>query len=335
MSKVAITGTTSHHSSSQVNERSLSFPGAIRSILKFHGHDVDFVDPKVQMTKKHFKEYDSIIVGVSPPLSVTANKAYGALSVINLLGGDDRLRFFVDTPNVWSITANVRAIKKDFSAITKSFYSKRLGYKELMSDEKVRKNVQGGVDFLFSSEWPVTLYPAMPWSSDSEVLDSVSSVEKVVGVHVDSHYVRHEIPDINAQKQKRWAADTAKSKWAVSTTSSLRFPHVTMRQSKVANDSDVAEVIARSIGALISPLEDGRIWWNFRWAQAMNSSTPIASDWRTTSKIGSSWSHLAAGIEELSHIDMYELSVSQKAEYIDSTPSQDTVRKLLEGALGI
>lgn len=335
MAKVAITGATSHHSSLQINERSLSFPGAVRSILEFHGHEVDFIEPSIGMTKKHFKGYDAVLVGVSPPLSVTANKTYGALASIGLLSGDSRLRFFVDTPNLGSITANVRAIAKDFSTLTRDFYSKRVGYKDLVTDEKVRGSVEKAIDFLLSTQWPETLYPAMPWSSNLEVVDSIPMVEKVAGIHVDSHYVRHAIPDINAQKQKRWAADTAKTKWAISTTSSLRFPHVTMKQNKASKDADVSETIARSIGALISPLDDGRIWWSSRWSQALNAATPVASDWRITSKMGTSWSHLAAGIEEMSHIDMYELSVSQKEEYINSMPSQDTVKKLLENTLGI
>jgi hypothetical protein len=108
-----------------------------------------------------------------------------------------------------------------------------------------------------------------------------------------------------------------------------------MKSKRSADDNDVFDLISKSIGSLLSPSKDGLVWWSHRWVQSLNAATPIASEWRVTSKVGSAWSHLAAGIEEMSYIDMYELAVSQKEEFIASIPSRDTVKEKLETTLGI
>lgn len=337
MKKILITGMTSPQSSRRLNEKSLSFAGALSSILEDSGHAVEWAEPSVFFTKEDLKGFDVILLGIAPALSVTSNKAYGVLSMIDLLGDDDRLRLFIDTPEPSRITANLRALEKDISQIFKSFYSLRKHYRDVVPNESVKSAIANGVDRLRSSEWPSTLYPATPWSEDLEVAAKLPerAVDSLSGVFVDSYYVRQDIARISADKVRRWLIDTTKTKWAERTTHTLSLPHHPMKENKGATDEAVFNGIARSIGSLISPTGDGQLWWSYRLAQSMNATTPIASDWRVTSKIGSSWSHLAAGIEEMSYIDMYELSVSQKEEYIKSLPSRDIVKEKLETALGI
>lgn len=328
---------TSPQSSKRLNEKSLSFAGALASILENSGHIVEWSEPSVFFAKDDLKKFDVILLGIAPALSVTSNKAYGVLSMIDLLKGDNRLRLFIDTPEPARITANLRALEKDVSQVFKSFYSLRKQYRDVATSDVVKSSIADGADRLRSSEWPLTLYPATPWSDDKEVASKLpaGAASSVRGIFVDSFYINPGISRINGDKVRRWLIDTEKTKWSASTTHTLCLPHHPMKENKGVADDTVFERIARSIGSLISPTVDGQLWWSHRWAQSMNAHTPVASDWRVTSTLGSAWSHLAAGIEEMSYIDMYELSVSQKEEYMKSLPSRDTVKEKLETTLGI
>ena len=301
------------------------------------GHGVEWVEPSVHLKKDDLARFDVILLGIAPVLSVTSNKAYGVLSMIHALDGDPRLRFFIDAPEPARITANLRAVEKDFSTLVKPFYSLRRHYKDL-SDESVKLAIAGGVNRLAASEWPLTVYPAMPWSNDVQVADKLpnGAASAVVGITVDPYYVSRQTRPIEKGKTRRWVVDASRgSKWTTNTLNSLSLPHEMMKMNRGATDVDVLERINGSTGSIIGPGIDGALWWSHRWAQSLNSLTPVASDWRVTSSIGSSWSHLAASIEEMSHIDNYELSVSQRKEYISALPSQDNVKEKLETTLGI
>ena len=307
------------------------------SILEKCGHEVEWVEPSIHTKISDVERFDVVLLGISPALSVTSNKAYGVLSMIDLLKDDPRLRFFIDAPEPGRITANLRAVEKDFSQMTKSFYSLRRQYKEVVSSKSARSAIAGGVNHLAASEWPLTVYPAMPWSDDSEVASKLpaGAANSIVGITVDPYYVSSGVPSIESEKVRRWVVDTDKGKWTVNTLNSLSLPHSKMKEGRSMSDGDVLANIVLSIGSIIGPGVDGALWWSHRWAQSLNALTPIASDWRVTSKVGQSWSHLAASIEEMSYIDMYELSISQRKEYLSSLPSQDNVREKLETTLGI
>jgi hypothetical protein len=337
VARIFITGMTSAQSSQSLNTKSLSFSGGLAKVLTSAGHEVQIGESSVFNTKKDFKNFDAILVGVSPILSVTSNKAYGALNAINVLKDDKRMRIFVDSPNQWRISANLKAISKDTSQLVKDFYRLRKEYKSVVFSGEAYESVCAGSLFLANEKWPTVLYPAMPWSNDFDIASTLpeSSNTKAVGIHLDSFYISKDIPKISSDKTNRWAIDTEKSKWATNITNTLKYPHVRMKEHNRSDDTSVASIISKSIGSLISMNEDKSLWWSYRWVQSMNLNVPIASEWKITSSIGSSWSHLAAGIEEMSHIDRYELSVSQREEYAASLPSRDTIIKVTENTIGI
>jgi len=337
VANVLLTGMTSPQSSRRLNSKSLSFAGALSSILEEHSHTVDWSSPSVLLTKDDLAKYDAIVLGVAPALSITSNKAYGVLHMIDLLKDDDRLVLFIDAPDPSRITANLRAVEKESGKLFTAFNSMRKQYEHVVLNDEAKASVLGGISFLANNEWPTTLYPSMPWLTNEKVSAKLpnGAADSLVGVSVDAYYVLDGVPRISRDKVRRWSVDTETTKWAASTLSSLSLPHTAMKHKRSADDNDVFDHISKSIGSLLSPSQDGLVWWSHRWAQSLNAATPIASEWRVTSMVGSAWSHLAAGIEEMSYIDMYELAVSQKEEFTASIPSRDTVKEKLETTLGI
>ena len=337
MANVLVTGMTSPQSSKRLNCKSVSFTGAISSILEEYGHTVDWLNPSVLLTIDDLEKYDSIVLGIAPVLSITANKAYGVLSMINLLQNDDRLTLLIDAPEPSKISANLRAVEKESGKLFTPFNAMRKQYEHVILNDKARASVIGGTTFLANRVWPTTIYPHMPWLVSKKIEEKLppSAEDSLVDICVDSHYIAEGSAKIPRDKIRRWSVDTDTTKWSKSTMSSLSLPCSPMKHKRSANDFDVSNFIGKSIGSLLSPANDGLVWWNHRWVQSLNAATPIASEWRTTSTIGSAWSHLAAGIEEMSYIDMYELSVTQKEEFIAAIPSRDTVKQKLETTLGI
>ena len=108
MSKILITGMSASHASDKTNLRSLSFAGVIKLVLEQQGHEVVQVNPEVSWNLKDLEQYDSVLVGLSPITSLSANHVYGALSVIDVLLDSPKLRLFIDAPEPGKITARAR-----------------------------------------------------------------------------------------------------------------------------------------------------------------------------------------------------------------------------------
>ena len=130
MSKILITGMTSSHTSENANMRSLSFAGVLNHVLTVNGHEVIQDQPSVSWNLNDLAEYDAVLVGISPITSLSSNYAYGALSVIDVLLDDPRLKLFIDSPEPTRITSSLRAISKTPDNITKPFYSYRKGFSQ-------------------------------------------------------------------------------------------------------------------------------------------------------------------------------------------------------------
>jgi hypothetical protein len=337
VAKILIAGMTSPQSSRRLNSKSMSFSGAVERILEKNGHRVDWVNVGINSTRKDVDVYDVVILGVAPALSVTSNKAYGVLSMLDLMWDDERLKLIVDTPTPSSITANLRAVRRDSSRLFSEFYYARKQYEDVVLNLKAKSRVLSAVERMSEDKWPTTLYPTTPWTDSSLIAGKLPSgaKEAVTGVCVDSYFLSETAPAPSGVVTRNWAVDTKSTKWAQSAISSLRYPHELMKVRRTPDDEAVSNMIASSFGALISPNNDGTISWSTRWFQSMNVGTPIASDWKLTSTIGKSWSHLAAGIEEMSMIDRYELSLSQMIEYSDVIQSKDEVLNTLQTKLGI
>lgn len=328
---------TSPQSSRRLNVKSMSFTGALANILEDLGHNIEWGSPSVSVSKKDFDEYDVIIVGIAPPMSIASNNAYGALNAIDVLWDDERLRLLVDSPSPESILANLRAVDRDSFRMFSNFYTQRKQYAEVMSNPKIKERVVSATRKLLNKTWPTTLYPTTPWCDMSSISSKLpkGAQSSLASLCIDSYYLSSIAPLTSSTVNNSWAVDTKATKWALSTMSSLMFPVTLMKPARSADDETVRKVLSTSHGALISPSNNGTLSWSYRWVQAMNCGTPIASDWRITSRIGSSWSHLAAGIEEMSLIDRFELSVSQMTDYSNAIPPKSMAIDTLQTTLGI
>lgn len=334
--KILICGMTAVQSSRTLSARNFSFAGSITSALTNKSTEVVWADPTIEWSAKNYDQYDAVLAGVAPVLSMTANKAYGILGLIDTLYGTDKLRLFVDAPEPTKIHASLRSVEKDKSRLVKPLYSLRKEYKEVLKNEKAKEKIFRGVDILLSEKWPKTLYPSLPISqkvSDSPGIPSTMS-DSFVGVNLDSLHIMQKI-SVHADRQNYWVVDNPKSRWCVDVLDHLMYPTNAAREHRTWTDEHVLKHIAGALGVLVGPHDDKLLWWSPRFIQAINTLTPVATEWRLASEIGSAWNHLAAGLEQMSAVDRYEIASSQREQYLDKLHGIDRSVSELKKEIGI
>ena len=333
--KVLICGMTASQSSQALSRRNFSFAGSIDYALTKDGHEVVWADPSVLWTKKDFDEYDVVLAGVAPMLSMTANKTYGILALIATLYGSKKLRLFVDAPEPTKIHASLRSIDKENSRLVKQLYSSRKEFKEVTQNKKSKDKVLAGAKILLSEKWQKTIYPKLPVDqcvSDSPgIPESMSS--SFSGVNLDSIFIEDGMALKN--RQNYWIVGNTKAKWCIDTAEHLMYPTDVAKESRTWTDEHVVEKVSNSLGVLIGPHNDKLLWWSPLFIQAMNALTPIATEWRISSAIGKDWNHLAAGIEEMSALDRYEIAVAQREQYVNVVRNPVHAVNHLKGEIGI
>lgn len=326
--KALITGTSAQHYSRSVAQRTTTYAGMLANGLEKLGYEVDHAEPSVVWDKQSLSEYDKVFVGITSPLSLSANGSYGALNAVSLLFSTEKLALFIDAPEPGKIFSGLRAITKDPKQLFKQFYVRRSGYDDAQKDSELASRIYDGVEKLFNSVWPTTLWPTLPWYADSEeivgVPDDVKSA--MVGLSFDALSISKPGMDaLRSPRQNVWGVDLASAKWVRSLANTMAFPQEQIKNKKQMSDVDIDARLATLHGAIFAIHDDKRPWWSPLIARALSTATPIVTDWKYSQRIGESWSVLAATVEEMSRVDAYELSVSQAKQYTYKIQTEEEI----------
>lgn len=326
---------TAPQASKDLNTKNFSFAGVLESVLTQNGHAVTWEDPKLDISETFFDNYDAVLVGMGPITSLSANRMYGALNIIDILWGSSKLALFIDAPGTHQIAASLKSIDSNPTSLLKDFYSYRKGYKEVVSNLALSSRIYNAIHNLNSQKWPITIYPSLPWKSDQEVGKRLSeyAAASLVGINLDSYFIQDS--PLLQEKTEKWAVDSFNLKETQKLVKTLRYPSSLMKWNKGVTDQQVQDQIARSIGVIIAPNKGDGSWWTYRYIQALNSLTPIYTSWLETSKIGPSWQFLAQSVEDLSAEQRLKLSITQRLEYLSCIPNKQDAIKSLETILNI
>jgi hypothetical protein len=333
MSKIFITGMSAQHASPSSNQKNLNFAGVVSSVIGASGHEVTWASPSVYMTKESLDAYDVVLVGVCPITSVGANRVYGALSVISLLWGSNKLRLFVDGPSQSQIEVSLKSSLSNPQSIVKSFFSYRKEYSNVSSDLDIQSRIMNGIELLLNEDWVTTIVPSLPWTQFEHIKLSKNAKSNLELVNLDAHLIINQ-PTSN-EKAEKWCVDSYSSKWSKSVVSSLTLPHSPMKWSKGWTDEQVMSQVSRSVGAIISPDQRDGTWWSYRYIQALNSNTPIVTDWKDSQSLGFEWTILASSIESMSQQKKDLLATAQKELYVASIDSKKKSTDKLKNILGV
>jgi len=333
MSKILVTGMSAPQASQKANSRGLSFTKVVVDALSELGHEVHWSLPSLDWTEEDLSLFDSVVVGVSPLTSLSANYSYGGLHAIGELKDSDKLTLLIDAPQVAQIGAGLRAVRSNPDSLTKAFYSNRPGYQRV-TDSSVSKRLLATAEWLLDEQWPTTIYPELPWkdSDSTEQLLPSGAKGALVGINRDIALIEK---DLLTARREKWVVDSYTTPWAKSTVKTISLPTAPMKWHKGCDDVMVQTQIARSIGALITPYRQDGTWWSYRYAQALSAYTPIATGWQESGKLHDSWSFLAATIESASQNIRDGISIEQRESYVAAIPSIIETNKKLQDTLKI
>ena len=301
------------------------------------GHEVTQTQAGVELTKQEIDVYDKVFVGMTTPLSVSANGSYGALNIISMLKDNEKLTLFIDAPEPGKIFSGLRAIEKDPEKLFKPFYARRAGYRLVADDKKLQKSILSAASFLLNEDWPTTLWPSLPWFNDSSEIVGVGDTSRLslVGLSFDAAYVRPAgIEALQIARRRVWGIDTPATRWARSVVNTLALPYEPIKDKKQLSGAKFDARIGTFHGAILSIHDDKRPWWSPVFIKALCLGTPIITEWKYSQRIGDAWSVLAATVEEMGKVDAYELSVYQARQYLDSIQTRQEVLTTLRQVIG-
>jgi hypothetical protein len=327
--KVLFTGMASSHCHPREN---VSFFGILaKAVGEFA--EVVWATPKISWTKSQLDEFDFVFLGFIPPTAMSANKIYGAMHVLGLMFDSPRLRLVADSQQIWQYKNSINHIKKDVSKLFDNFYSKRAEYSRA-KESLGRSQIEIAAQKLDSSVWPITYYPALPWTESAVAARSLGfSLEKrLIGLNLDSMLLNPEPQDVS-DKSPFWSVVPSDGKWLKKVDPFIKYP---LAQT-VVHDETSLKTIKDSLGLLVPP-QDRNLgtWWNYRYIQALNSNTPIVTDWTTIRDFDPSWSYLAYQIEEMSPLERLSVARNQLESYRSSIkPKNQSISSLRESILDL
>ena len=324
---------TAPQASENANARNLGFVGVLNAVLSDAGHEVTWISPSVHMTKESLNQFDSVIVGVTPITSVGASRAYGALSLIGHLWGDSKLTLLIDAPSSSQIEPSFRSVVTNPASLTKSFFSNRKEYSTVLADASISARLHSAVGHLLNEEWPTTIYSSLPWSAQEDVKLPANAKKNLVAVNLDAHLIQEN--PVAVDRRQKWVVDAPSTPWSSAVLKTLELPNSLMKWNKGWDDNQVMDQFTRSIGALITSHKKDGTWWTYRYVQALNSNTPVATDWKFSSRIGAAWSSLASAIESMSQQKRDLLATAQREAYLANIPGKQTALNILETTLKI
>jgi hypothetical protein len=316
--KVLLTGSTAAHVSQDKNERSMTFTGLLSQALLSGGHQVTWTEPSVTMTKKFLSEFDSVIVGLSPPTSTAAHRIYGSLSVLYNSWNIGNLTLLVDAPEPKRIWVGLNSVRNNPEYLTKDFYSKRKEFASL-KDDSVLRRVSGSIELLCAKSWPTTIYPELPWMSSESLVPYIPMLAEkdAIGMCFDRNLVENSVKN-TSDVPEFWLSDHHNSSWSIGQERLSSLPVMSLKQSKWERDIVTRDRLAQSIGCLVSTHSNNEPWWSAAIPLALSSGAPVVSDWLLTSVLGESWRVLSSNVEGMSHIERSDLLREQVAAYANS-----------------
>lgn len=334
--KVLVTGSTANHCSKQSNNRVPTFTGQLVSELEEAGHEVVWTEPSFSMDTSYLNSFDSIIVGLSPALSVASRWLYPALSVLDHANKISKATILIDSPEPQKIWSGIRAIANKPQDLTKDFYVNRKEYDQVLEHRNLSR-LNSFIFSLYNYTWPSVIYPAFPWRDTKKIHSQIPGVldpEKTIPICFDRNILEMDLGDLVKEDSQTWAVDYPKTKWAKDISKLVTHEVLPIREHYWQTNKEVLTRIDNSIGVMISPYgRDSDSWWSIMLSQSLMVGTPVVTDWKSSSILGIEWSTLAASIEEMDLESRNKLAKMQKESYLSALPTKKDSLETLNNIL--
>jgi hypothetical protein len=337
--KVLLTGCSAPQSSQGLNTRLPTFSGLVRNALSYAGHDVVWVTPSVDMSEEYLSQFDVVLVGLTPPTSLSSYRLYGALSVIDRARKVSNVKYIVDAPEPYKLWAGIRAIANNPDDLVKSFYSKRSEFDKAVNPANLSR-IQSVVSDLYENTWEQTLCPSLPWSRKENIIKHIPNIlEDSLDLLCLDSFLLTAVEDSSAlymKSESNYWSTNQKTPWVKGLEKTLKNKIHPMASNKWATNTSILTNINKSIGSVISVYKNEEPWWSVNLSQSLYVNTPVVTDWKQTSYLGESWSMLAHNLEDMSVGERLSIARKQKNDYIKVLPDfNESVERVLSSVFDV
>ena len=332
--KVLITGCTSQQASPKHAGRTPTFSNLLAQSFRNADIEASVASPRLDWDESFLKEFDLVIVGISPTTSVSANMVYPAFVTANKARKIGNLALLIDAAESFKIPPSLTAWS-DETVTFKSFYERRKSYFEVSQSSELKAQLFEFVEYLSNEAWPTTFYPSYPWSNPellTKYLPNLSA-EKLVAVSVDSYLI------FQSEKTKNylttdnyWTCDYATTA-TKNLAQMLTMDVVPTKESPWELQDETLIRIRHSVGTIVATHRNNESWWSPAFAQSLSQKVPVSCDWKITGYMGSEWEHLATSIESMDYEERSELAFAQKTSYLKNLPTRDDINETLTNTL--
>lgn len=331
--RVLITGSTAQQCNPMNHQRAANFTGLLVELFEKSGASVVWQEPSVSLTREDTASFDHILVGLSSPLQIGSNRLYGALSLISDLWNDPRLTLFIDAPDPNNITRGLASVARNSDALFKDFFKARKDY-ELVKEPKYRLKILNACGLLATKEWPVTLVPALPWSTTAQF-------EEDLPLGARGHVVLVSLDDIllnrfgssatrtTKPRDCRWMAERGSNKkWLKSLE--LSNPVLSLRADyRMDLNLYLPDRLSTATGLLHAPTRKNKTWWSPKVAISLSQGTPVFTAWQHSISLGAEWAVLPSVYEKMPGDEQRDVAAAQVESYRKAAPtSTQTAYKL-------
>lgn len=330
--KVLLTGCSASQSSQKLGERFPTFPSLLSAALTYAGHQVVWGTPSMRWDEDYLSTFDSVVVGLSNPTSVSSHRLYGALSVIEKAKSVTNVRYLLDAPDPSKIWYGLKSVLDNPNNLIKDFYSKRSEYSLAIQQDNFSR-LYSVVEDLYNNPWEKTLVPTFPWFNNSYITNYIPNISSydIKPLCLDSILLTAMSSTSLYMKSESsfWSYDTY-TPWVKKVEKTITNEVRPMTKSKWSNNTETLTNLNKSIGSIISTHKNGDPWWSINLAQSLYVNTPVVTDWRHTSYLAPEWSLLAHQLEELTQSERARTASAQRDSYIKAISSFD---ESIEGVL--
>jgi hypothetical protein len=319
-----ITGMTAQQANPGAHGRVANYTGFLAEVLEAGGHTVEWGDPHID---HDLGKYEGVIVGVAPITSLGANRAYGALSIIERLWDSDKLTLFLDAPDPNKIDSSLKAITERPENLTKSFFEYRKEYSQAIRPETTQRLLKA-VSWLHTEDWPRTLVPKLPWHTDGSLVNllprGARNPNTLMG-DLEIFVLEHFESDTAAQLlNPQWAYEPGSNKVWINHLG-IQWPMEKIPWSS-REEADLAAmaVIHNSSGTLISPHRDGT-WWSSRFGMSLAQGVPVFTNWSEAQQLNPVWGTLPMVYETSDHGTREFIARTQLDSYMQAIDTRDAV----------
>lgn len=313
MKKILITGATASQHSKEANFRNIRFSGLLQKSLESSTTSVVMASASLESIQD---DYDKYIIGLAPFTSMSANKIYEALSLLNNVS--DKSTVFLDAPDPHLVAKSFDSILKNPSIITKEIYRKRTGHQKTLGDKEFSDSVLGGIDKFLQGNFSV-IVPSLPYFKYTQDYLKIPT-NNLIELNFDSYLASIEYKNTEGSG-KYWLTDSTTNSWTRKISETIANPILNVKRSHYDANVDLVDRMSSACGYLLATHYRDFPWWSANTMFALSCGIPVVSDWTHTSVMGEDWRHLPHTLESMSTDERKNLAARQKLSYLIHCPS--------------